>query len=232
MTLSQVCEPFFQFVCSLNRAKRKGITLEPSHVHAQFEQELRDVRERAGEGTDRATMLRQVELIERPLIYFFDSLMVRQFFGDRWDELSVQRNWLGYEEHFYRLLDDTLDERGEDATERLGVFYTCLGLGFEGFFEGQPEKISSYMDTMARRLRDLDLIDAGLDAKLCREAYEHTDSGDELVKPVGGQIGAVGLVIVGLIVLLVVLMFVGYNRGAHQLAQVLQDIQVAVGGGT
>ena len=39
----------------------------------------------------------------------------------------------------FDLLEETLKESGDDAAERLAVFYVCLGLGFSGIYFQQPE---------------------------------------------------------------------------------------------
>lgn len=224
MSLAEICEPFFLFVCRLNSAARKGVALEERHIRSQLEQELDDLRTRAADAGNASNLRRQVELIERPLIYFFDSMMVRSRAGAHWQELSVERGWRGYEQDFFVILDETLRENDEEATARLEIFFTCLGLGFEGFFEGQPEKIAEYKNDIARRLRADRLIDSSLSNRLCPEAYESTDESDDLIKPVGGTIGGVGIVVVGLLVILILTIFVGYAVVSKRLSNTLDRI--------
>ncbi len=224
MSLADICEPFFLYVCRLNSAARKGVSLDERHIRSQLEQELDDLRSRATASGNASSLRRQVELIERPLIYFFDSMMIRSPVGSRWRELSVERGWRGYEQDFFVILDETLRENDEEATARLEIFFTCLGLGFEGFFEGQPEKIAEYKNDISRRLRADRLIDSSLSNRLCPEAYESTDTSDDLVKPVGGTIGGVGIIVVGLLVLLIVTIFVGYHATSKGLKQTLESI--------
>lgn len=225
MTLAEVCEPFFLFVCRMNAAARKGVALDARHVRSQFEQELGEVYARAAEAGGGSNLRRQVELIERPLIYFFDSMMVRGPLGRGWRELSVERGWRGYEQDFFVLLDETLRDQSDEATARLEVFFVCLGLGFEGFFEGQPERINEYMNDIARRLRSDRLIDTSLSARLCPEAYEHTDRSDDLIKPVGGTIGGVGIIALGLLIIFVLTIFVGYYATSRKLQGTLDAIK-------
>jgi type VI protein secretion system component VasF len=229
-SLAEICEPFFLFTCRLSAAARKGVHLDERQIRSQMEQELDELQARAAKAGKSSNLRRQIELVERPLIYFFDSTMARGPLGRNWRELSLERGWRGYEQDFFVLLDETLRENDEEATARLEVFYTCLGLGFEGFFEGQPEKLSEYMNDIARRLRAEGLIDSSFSARLCPEAYENTETGDELIKPVGGTIGGVGIVAAGLVIILFLTIFVGYRVTVDGLRDTLESI-VRISGG-
>jgi cytochrome bd-type quinol oxidase subunit 1 len=46
---------------------------------------------------------------------------------------AIQRQLAG-DEKFFDLLEETLNDSSEDASERLAVYYTCLGLGFMGMY--------------------------------------------------------------------------------------------------
>lgn len=224
MSLAEICEPFFLFVCRINTAARKGVALDERHIRSQLEQELAELHARAADAGGSSNLRRQAEQIERPLIYFFDSIMVRSPLGRNWRELSFERGWRGYDQDFFVLLDETLRDQSDEATARLEVFFTCLGLGFEGFFEGQPERIAEYKNDIARRLRGERLIDTALSARLCPDAYDSTDTSDDLVKPVGGTIGGVGVLAVGLLIVFVLTVFVGYYLTSRELQQTLREI--------
>ena len=223
-SLAEICEPFFLFTCRLNAAARKGISLDANRIRSQLEQEVDELHARAADAGSSSNLRRQAEAIEQPLIYFFDSLMVRSPLGRNWRELSVERGWRGYDQDFFVLLDETLRDQSDEATDRLGVFYTCLGLGFEGLYEGQPEKLSQYMNDIARRLKGDRKIDTALSARLCPDAYEHTETSDELVKPVGGTIGGVGIIAAGLVVILFLVIMLGYRVSMSQLNETLDRI--------
>ena len=225
MSLADICEPFFLFVCRINAAARKGVALDQRHIRSQLEQELAELHGRAAEGGGGSNLRRQVEEIERPLIYFFDSMMTRSPLGREWRELSFERGWRGYDQDFFVLLEDTLKDQSDEATARLEIYFICLGLGFEGFFEGQPERIAEYKNDIARRLRAERLIDTSLSARLCPEAYESTDTSDDLIKPVGGTIGGIGVLVVGLLIVFVLTVFVGYYVSSSKLKSMLDDIQ-------
>ena len=49
-------------------------------------------------------------------------------------------------------LDETLAEKGSEADERLEVYYACLGLGFQGWYAGQPEFLRKKMSEIAPRI--------------------------------------------------------------------------------
>lgn len=177
MTLHEVCEPLFQYVCRLNRMARKGGSLEVSHVRAELKGLLADAKARAGADPGVAVQWDKVEL---PLIFFVDS-MIRESrlpFASRWEDLARERNELAGDEKFFDLLDETLAERGESAQERLRIFYICLGLGFRGWYAGQPEYLRKKMLEINARLRQ---STQGESPRICPDAYIADDS--NLIEP-------------------------------------------------
>ena len=46
MTLLELCEPLFQYVCRLNRSARKGATPDEETVRADLQKILADIKER------------------------------------------------------------------------------------------------------------------------------------------------------------------------------------------
>ena len=71
------------------------------------------------------------------------------------------------------------------------------------------------------------LIDASLSNRLCPEAYENTDESMGLIKPVGGTIGGVGIIVVGLLVILILTILVGYAVASKRLQSTLERITSA-----
>ena len=67
---------------------------------------------------------------------------------------TTARSWPG-DEKFFDLARETLKENGEDAAERLAVFYICIGLGFTGIYFKQPEFLRKTMLSIAPRIRHL-----------------------------------------------------------------------------
>ena len=47
MTLLQLCDPLFKYICFLNRSARKGAPLEPAQVESEIEAILSDMHSKA-----------------------------------------------------------------------------------------------------------------------------------------------------------------------------------------
>lgn len=193
MTLVECCEPLFQYVCRLNRSARKGVSPEMAQVKADLKGLLAECKAKAaanrlGDAFDK------VEII---LLYFID-FMVRESkltFARQWRDLAHERNKLAGDEDFFDELDQTLKDPSDNATERLGVYYTCLGLGFTGWYTGQPEYLRKKQLEVASRLRGM--MDADRSAKICPESYENVNTSD-LVQPPARTLVAVAIVLIGL----------------------------------
>lgn len=202
MALSELCEPVFQYVCRLNRSARKGVGFEPSAVRADIRQLLADLR--AGAQKDPA-LARNYDEVELGLIYFVDAMIEESGlpFAKEWAQNRLQtelKGKSGGDEDFFDLLDEALKDNSEAGTERLSVYYTCLGLGFTGFYAGNPEYLRRKMMEMSARLRPM--MDRDLQSRIAPTAYEHLDTSD-LIQPAGR--GLVGVVIALAVVSIVVL---------------------------
>src|SRR6185295_4922356 len=152
MTLLELCEPLFQYVCRLNRSARKGVRPELSVVRTEIKTILADMKSKAA--SDRS-LVTQYDKIELPLVFFVD-FMVKECAGSaarQWQDLGAERKELAGDERFFDLLDETLKEPGEAAAERLAIFYVCMGLGFTGWYTGQPEFLRRKMLEISARIR-------------------------------------------------------------------------------
>lgn len=197
MTLVECCEPLFQYVCRLNRSARKGASPEMAQVRADITGILSECRARAAANK----LAEPYDRIEIILIYFTD-FMVRESrltFARQWQDLAQERNKQGGDEDFFDQLDETLKDTSEGATQRLAVFYTCIGLGFTGWYTGQPEYLRKKMLEIASRLRGM--MDADRSAKICPESYEYVNTAD-LVQPPSRKLVGVAIVLLGLAVTL------------------------------
>ncbi|MGE3109841.1 MAG: DotU family type IV/VI secretion system protein [Phycisphaerales bacterium] len=198
MTLTELCEPLFQYVCRLSRTTRKSIRVEPATVRSEVTAILADMKAKAG--TER-NLVSQYEKVELALIFFVDFMARECLRGvGKWSELAADRKELAGDERFFDLLEETLKEPGEAATERLGVFYTCLGLGFTGWYAGQPEYLRKKMLEISARTRGM--MDTDPNAKICPEAYEHVNTSN-FIEPPGKRLIGVAIVLVGLFILVV-----------------------------
>jgi type VI protein secretion system component VasF len=101
-------------------------------------------------------LVRDYERIERPLVFFID-FMVKEGsfpFNREWRELGRNYNELSGDEKFFNLLSEAL--RNSSARNTIPLFYTMLGLGFEGAEDhGSIEKIMQ--DCAAQFPTELDI---------------------------------------------------------------------------
>lgn len=216
MTLLELVEPIFQYVCRLNRIARRGPgartgettflskaaaasagaaarggTLDEVVVRSEIKALLEDMMSKAASDL---RLSQQASKIELPLIFFIDSMISESAlpFAAQWNQnrLAYDRQELAGDEKFFDLLDETSKENGEDAAERLAVFYTCIGLGFTGIYFKQPELLRKTMLGIAPRIRHLVENDAS--ARVCPEAYQYLDTRN-LVEPPSSRMVVVGL---------------------------------------
>jgi len=220
MALLVVCEPLFEYVCRLNRSARKGVELVGATVRSELEDLFRDMEQNAASDPDLAN---QLEKVKMPLIFFVDfSIKESQLnFAGEWNDLAADYGEFSGYERFYDLLDQTLTEHTPAANERLAVFYTCLGLGFTGFYTGQPEYLRKKMSEIAGRVRGMMDIDETI--RVCPEAYENVDTTD-LIEPPGAKLTGIAIVIVGLILVVFAVNITLFVQSQSELEQALDRI--------
>ena len=215
MKLLEVCEEVFQYACRMNRSARKGAPMEPTMVRSDLKTILSRQRSKAGGD---AALAQQYDKVERPLIYFVDFMIEESQlpFASEWKSSRLQNEYYSVndgDEHFFDLLDETLRDTTREATERLSVFYTCLGLGFTGSYAGQPEYLRRKMMEMNARLRDIMETEAG--ARLVPEAYEHTDTSDLIQPPTRSLVSLVIAMVVVLVSLIVTSVYLYLSQSAE-----------------
>jgi len=216
MTLLELTEPLFQYVCRLNRVARKagpvptgatafftktpaatsqpvkGANLDYAVVRSEIKAAMEDFMQKASTDMRLASQAKKMEL---PLIFFVDSMIADSSlaFAQQWNQnrLAYDRNELAGDEKFFDLLEETLNDSSEDASERLAVYYSCIGLGFAGIYFKQPEYLRKTMLTIAPRIRHL--VEMDQTAKICPEAYASVDTRD-LVQPPRDRMVLVGII--------------------------------------
>jgi type IV/VI secretion system ImpK/VasF family protein len=222
MTLMEVCEPLFQYICRLNRMCRKGGQQDMPAVRAEITSIFAEMK--ASVARD-PTVAQQYEKVELPLLFFVDSLISESklSFARQWNDarMAVAINELAGDEKFYVLLEETLKDPGAAATERLLVYYTCLGLGFTGWYKGDAEYIRKRMQEIAARARNY--LAGGELARICPEAYEHVDTRN-LIEPPSRHLGAILIAFVGLLLMLFVINAYLYRAASTELSKSLQAI--------
>jgi type VI protein secretion system component VasF len=138
-----------------------------------------------------------------------------------WEELAFEEKELAMDEKFFDLLEETLNDRSSEASERLSIFYTCIGLGFTGWYTGQPEKLQDFMKKISPRIRQL--IDSDQSSRICPESYENVDTSN-LVQPPSASLVGIGIALVGLIIVLFIANAYWYRSSSAELTKALEGI--------
>ncbi len=180
-TLSEICDPLFQYVCRQNRAAQRGVNVDGGQVRSELKSMLADLRMQA-ESSGLGEQFAQVRL---PLIGFCDFMMreSKHPFARSWRSLAeeLEKNAV-MDADFFTMLDATLADGSDKATERLAVYHTCIGLGFTGMYMGQADVLRRKQLEITARIRAR--FDTDPAARLTPEAYERTDK-RVLQQPVG-----------------------------------------------
>ncbi len=97
-----------------------------------------------------------------------------------------------------------------------------MGLGFSGWYQGQPEYLRKKSLEVSARIRPY--MDADSSARICPEAYEHVNTSD-LVEPPGKRLVLVMIALVGLAAVVFVANIVAYRDSRGKLADALDEIR-------
>lgn len=242
-----LADPLFQYICRLNRVGRhaggasdskmpgdtqfvsrsaKGASRSISLEYGAVRLEIKDLLESFQR--DAAADYRlgsQAKKVMEPLEFFVDSLISesRLPFASQWNtnRLAYDRNELAGDEKFFDLLDETLKDSGEEASERLAVFYVCLGLGFTGIYFNQPELLRKKMLEIASRIRSY--VDADLTTRICPEAYEGIDTRN-LVQPPTSRLAILGIIFACFALAVVISYVFMYKEASAGLKRALGDV--------
>ncbi len=223
MTLVEICEPLFQYICKLNRLGRAGGGVGPRQVRDELKGILSDLKARA----DRDGQGGQFDRIELPLIFFADH-MVRESrlsatWGAQggWRNLAEERREMAGDERFWDLLEETLLESGDGANQRLAVFHSMVGLGFTGFYANQPEHLRKKMREIAARVRGL--TESDQTGRITPDAYEGVDT-RVLTQPPARKLLGLVIVLVGMVAVFLVTYRVAFLDATSKLNTTLKGI--------
>jgi type IV/VI secretion system ImpK/VasF family protein len=250
LTLLQLIEPLFQYVCRLNRLARRGplaksgdttsfiaraaaganappvaAMLNDVVVRSEIKALLEDIQSKAAADLHLA---QQAQKIDLPLVFFVDSMVAESKlpFASQWNQnrLAYDRQELAGDEKFFDLLDEALKEKGEDAAERLAVFYVCIGLGFTGIYFNQPDLLRKTMLGLAPRIRHL--VENDPSARFCPEAYQGVDSRN-LVQPPSSRMALAALLFASCTLAVMISYAFMYRQASanlnHSIEEVLQQ---------
>jgi type IV/VI secretion system ImpK/VasF family protein len=220
MTLLELCDPLFQYICRFNRSARKGGHHDLIQVRQEVKAMLAEMR---GKAQSQPGMLGQFEKIDIVLMFFVDFMIKSSPISNAgdWQELAFERKELAGDEKFFDMLEETLADRTDQANERLSIYYTCMGLGFTGWYTGQPEYLRKKMLECSTRIRNL--IDTDQSARICPESYEHVDTSD-LVQPPSASLVGIGIALIGLVLVLFIANAYMYRSSSSELTKALDGI--------
>jgi type VI protein secretion system component VasF len=223
MTPLELCEPIFTKICVLNRLGRSHAGfLDYDQLRAEIEQLLAGVKNSAD--PDPALKV-QWQKLELPMIFFVDSMISESGLAaaSTWNRtrLAYDRKELAGDEKFFDLVDETLNDPSDEASQRLLVFYTCLGLGFTGWYAGQPEYLRGKMLDISQRLKTA--MDTDKTVKLCPETYLNVDTRD-LVQPPTSRLGGIAIVFAGLCLIVVMVEIYLFHTASLSLTDSLSAV--------
>ncbi|HEY0791525.1 MAG TPA: DotU family type IV/VI secretion system protein [Chthoniobacterales bacterium] len=213
MTPLELCEPLFNKICVVNRMGRKGAAhVSYDQLRAEIEGVFKDLQARA---ETEPALRAQWSKLEMPLVFFVDSMIAESKapFAATWHvrRLAYQEKELAGDEKFFDLLDETLADPSPEATERLKVFYTCLGLGFCGWYAAQPDYLRGKEAEIAARLH----LGEGRQSsgRISPEAYQCLDTRD-LIQPRLSRLSGLAIVFAGLFLIVVAVEVYLYKTAA------------------
>ncbi|HEY3899531.1 MAG TPA: DotU family type IV/VI secretion system protein [Chthoniobacter sp.] len=224
MTLLELTEPLFQYICMLNRIARNpgGENLSFDALRPMIVQMFTDMKEGAEPEPRLASQYKKMEM---PLIFFVDSMMSESklTLAPKWNKnrIAYEQNELAGDEKFFDLLDETLAEKGSEADERLEVYYACLGLGFQGWYAGQPEYLRKKMQEISPRIGRV--LDSDQRSRMCPEAYQWTDGRDLIERP-GLKVLTIGVGFAGLCLVVLAVNIFLFHTASQELANALREI--------
>ena len=221
MTLVELFEPVFQYACRVNRSARKGSSYDQAQIRSEIKGMLADLKARSNQLGAQAARYDECELA----VTFFADFMIRSStlpFAEEWKDLAAERHELAGDQKFFEMLDKTLADRSEGAAAAIAVYYSCIGLGFTGWYAGQPEYLRRKMMDCSSRLRDQ--IESDLNARMCTDAYEKVNT-DDLIQPPGRSLAGIAIALVALIFVLFFANLYLYHSDLSQLKATLQSIK-------
>lgn len=219
MTLAELCAPVFDTLCRLHRLARRGASLELTQVRQQIEKTFTHIHEQALGNQQLADQFSKVEL---PLMFFVDYLIKEGPFPfrDQWQELAYQKNELAGDEKFFDMLEETLADPSDAATERLKIYFTCMALGFNGCYASQPAQVERRVKVCALRIGVSP--DTAFSELLPDESRRNVDAHCRFVRPTRGM----GAVLVASVLILAAVVFVNVRTYTAATAALKADLRM------
>lgn len=218
MTLLELCEPLFQYVCRLRRAGVGGVgqSLDASQVRTEIDELFAAMRTKA----DANRLTEDFAQAELPLMCFVDDAARGSGLpmASRWKSLVAERGAEDGIATFNQQLDAALAESGEAAAGRVAVFLNCMALGF-GSAGGEPPA-----DVVARMSQCAARVGAGPQALvLSPEAEEHVNTKDLTTRSTP-RLMLTGISLAGGLLAIYAANVASYRAAARQVRDDLQSL--------
>lgn len=198
--LVDCCEELFQYVMRVNRACKLDPAShpQPDTVRADLQRLLADAQ---GCASKDPVMARAMEHTRLALYFFVDSMLLSGTWSHagRWKPLQYDLNERGGDDKFWELFDAALARSGEDADQAVEVFYTMVGLGFTGSYEGMHDLLRDRMNQAWARVQKRM---GSVERRLSPEAYAYTREETLNLNPAGSLLRCGLILLIGLATLI------------------------------
>jgi type IV/VI secretion system ImpK/VasF family protein len=220
MRLIELCQPLFQYICMLNRSSRRGGVNDLNQVQSELKAIFTQIAASAGNESSLRTRYQKIEPV---LMIFVDEMIQKSHlsFAADWPSLAEAKGLHDGDEAFFDMMDATLRDPSSGALDELRVYYTCLGLGFTGWYGGQADHLRKRMLELSARLRGVG--DADQASRIVPEAYEHVDTSNLIESP-GASVAGILIGLMGIIAVLLLANVYLYQSSFHKLEGALQSI--------
>ncbi len=197
MGLLELTEPFFQYICTLKKLSNSNECIDTTRIRQDLNKIFNDMQQNSGSSS---LLLSQYDKIKLPLIFFADYVVYESNLNlsEPWNALASQFKELAGEEKFFVILEQELVDKSADATERLAIYYTCLGLGLKNAYLGDREELSRMMSRVFLRVSEKFKLDK--DSRITPVAYENIDTRD-FTEQLCTKLAGIGIVLAGLVIL-------------------------------
>jgi type VI protein secretion system component VasF len=213
--LIHLCEPAFEYICKVNRIARNGGQMDYHQLRADILDILEEIEKEAARDARLSQLYEQVKM---PLIFFIDSTIVRSGINcaEDWEEnrIAFDHGHLSGDEDFFDMMEEMEADPSDNASECLAIFFTCVGLGFTGFYEDKTDFLKKKMDKISTRIRKY--IESDPNARIAPECYEHTDRSD-LVEPPGSKLLGILIAFAGLFIVVFISILILFDQAVGDL---------------
>lgn len=253
MTLTQLTEPLFQYICRLNRVSRRGASARqksndtsfmlrtappvgtpaaaagPQSVSLDYAVVRADIKGifddmMAKSATD-MRLSQQARKIELPLLFFADSMISDSTlpFAGQWNQ-----NRLAYDRQELagdEKFFDLLDETLKDNSEDAAERLAIFYTCIGLGFTGVYFKQPEFLrkTMMGIAPRVRHLVENDQNARICPEAYEGVDVRD-LVVPPTGKMMLVGLIFAGFTLAALISYFIMYHQASSNINTSIEEV--------